>query len=103
MSAITNSTNVRVGPGVYAALKELSEKTGLSMGTCANLLLSIMMYSADKSLASYQPETQKALTADMFAAFSELFRISSLETVKNTSFADLYKDLLGQKKPDENK
>lgn len=99
MSSITiNNTNVRVGPGVYLALKQMADKTGLSIGACANLLIVLTLYNADKTLSSFGPEIQKALTADMLATFSDIFKQMSLETVKNTSFADLYKDLLGQLK-----
>ena len=97
MSQIT-TTNIRVGPGVYMALKEMSDKTGLTIGTCANLFVVIMLYNADKSLSGFRPETQKALTADILAAFSEIFKKASLETIRNTSIADLYQNLLSQPK-----
>ncbi len=98
MSTVTN-TNIRVGPGVYMALKESAEKTGLTIGTCANLLMLITIYNTDKNLSSYRPETQKALTADILAALSEIFKVASLETIKDTNLADFYKKLLGQTKP----
>jgi hypothetical protein len=97
MSTIT-TTNIRVGPGVYMALKEMSDKTGLTIGTCANLLVVIMLYNADKTLSMFRPETQKALTADILGGFSEIFKIASLETIRNTSIADLYRNLLNQPK-----
>jgi len=97
MSSVT-STNIRVGPGVYMALKEMSDKSGMTIGTCANLLIVIMLYNADKSLSGFRPETQKALTADILAAFSEIFKMASLEAVKNTSIADLYQSLFSQPK-----
>jgi hypothetical protein len=92
------STNIRVGPGVYMALKEMADKTGLTMGTCANLLVVIMLYNADKTLSGFGPDTQKALTADILAAFSEIFKIASLATIRNTSIADLYQNLLKEPK-----
>jgi hypothetical protein len=36
------------------------------------------------------------LTADMLAVLSEIFKAASLEAIKNTSLADLYKNLLTQ-------
>jgi hypothetical protein len=97
MSTIT-TTNIRVGPGVYMALKELADKTGMTIGTCANLLIITLLYNADKSLSGFHPETQKALTADALAAIGELFRIASLEAIRNTSIAELYQSLLSQPK-----
>ncbi len=79
------------------ALKEMADRTGLNIGTCANLLVVATLYSVDKSLSAFTPETQKGLTADILGAFSELFKIASLETVRNTSIADIYK-LLSQPK-----
>jgi hypothetical protein len=97
MSAIT-TTNIRVGPGVYLALKELADKSGMTIGTCANLLIITLLYNADKSLSGFRPETQKALTADALAAIGELFKIASLEAIRNTSIAELYQNLLSQPK-----
>ena len=97
MSQIT-TTNIRVGPGVYMALKEMADKEGLTIGTCANLLIVTMLYNANKSFSGFRPETQKALTADVLAAIGELFKLASLETVKNTSIAELYQNLLNQPK-----
>lgn len=97
MSAIT-STNIRVGPGVYMALKEMADKSGMTIGTICNLLITTMLYSADKTLSRFQSETQKALIADVLAAIGELFKMASLETVRNTSIADLYRNLLNQPK-----
>jgi hypothetical protein len=92
----TTTTNIRVGPGVYMALKEMAEKSGLTIGTCANLLVALTLYNVDKSFSGFRPETQKALTADILAAFSEIFKMASLESVRNTSIADLYQNLFGQ-------
>ena len=97
MSYVT-TTNIRVGPGVYMALKEMADKTGLTIGTCANLLVATMLYNADKTLSVFRPDTQKALIADILAAIGELFKMASLETVRNTSIADLYRNLLNQPK-----
>ena len=80
------------------ALKEMSEKTGLSIGSCANLMIVSTLFTIDKTLSTYSPDTQKALAADTLAALSEILKQGSLEAVKNTSFADIYKTLLGQPK-----
>jgi hypothetical protein len=97
MSTIT-TTNIRVGPGVYMALKEMADKTGLTIGTCANLLIVLMLYNADKTLSTFRPEIQRALTADILSAFGDIFKLASLETIRNTSIADLYQNLLGRRK-----
>ena len=78
------------------ALKELADKTGMTIGTCANLLIITTVYNADKSLSRFRPDTQKAMTADILAAFSELFKMASFEAIKNTSIAELYQNLLSQ-------
>ncbi len=97
MNQITN-TNVRVGPGVYLALKENAEKTGLSIGTCANLIILLQLYNTDKTFSNFSKETQKALIADLLGAISDIFRIASLQSVQDSKIADLYRDLLGQSK-----
>jgi hypothetical protein len=97
MSQIT-TTNIRVGPGVYMALKEMADKSGMTIGTCANLFIIIFLSNADKTLSAFRPEIQKALTADALAAISEVFKLASLETIRNTSIADLYQNLLSQPK-----
>ena len=93
MSTIT-TTNIRVGPGVYMALKEMADKTGLTIGTCANLMVVGTLMNVDKTLSAYSTDTQKAVVADMLAVLSELFKLASWEAVKNTNFADIYKNLL---------
>jgi hypothetical protein len=80
------------------ALKELADKTGMTIGTCANLLIITLLYNADKSLSGFHPDTQKALTADALAAIGELFKMASLEAIRNTSIAELYQNLLSQPK-----
>ncbi len=47
MSSIA-STNVRVGPGVYLALKQLSDNSKMSMGAWANFLIVMSFYQMDK-------------------------------------------------------
>jgi hypothetical protein len=99
MSSFTvANTNVRLGPGTYLALKEMADKSGLNIGTCANLLVVASLIGADKNLSQFTPQTQKAMIADMLSAFSEIFKLASLETVKNTSLIDLYQALLGKEK-----
>jgi hypothetical protein len=97
MSAIT-TTNIRVGPGVYLALKEFADKSKMSMGTWVNLLIIGTLVSIDENLSNFTPMIQKALIADALAAISELFKIASLDAVKGTSIADLYQKLLKQPK-----
>jgi hypothetical protein len=92
------STNIRVGLGTYLALKEIADKTGMTIGTCANLLIITTVYNPDKTLSSFRPETRKAMTADILAAFSELFKMASFEAIRNTSIAELYQNLLNQPK-----
>ena len=93
MNPVTN-TNIRVGPGIYMALKEMSEKSGLTIGTCADLMVLSSLIAIDKTLSAFTPDTQKALTADGLAFLSEIFKLASLEAVKNTSLAEMYKNLL---------
>jgi hypothetical protein len=93
MSEIT-STNIRVGPGVYLALRDISEKTGMGIGTWANLLLVGSLLSGGSDLSSFRPEIRTAVAADALAAIGELFKTASLEQVKNTSLAQLYQKLL---------
>lgn len=97
MSRIT-STNVRVGPGVYLALKEISEVLGLSIGACANLLIVSTLISYNKNLTGFSPETKNALVADAFNFFGDLIKMIGMATIKNTSVADLYKSLLSPQK-----
>jgi hypothetical protein len=78
------------------ALKEMADKSGLAIGMWANLLIIAVLYNAEKPLSELSPEVQKALTADALAAIGELFKTASLETIRNTSIADLYKNLLSQ-------
>lgn len=78
------------------ALKEMSEKTGLTIGTCANLMVVAMLFNVDKNLSAYSPDTQKGVIADMLAALSEIFKLASFETIRNTSLTDFYKYLLTQ-------
>jgi hypothetical protein len=80
------------------ALKELADKSSMTIGTICNLLITTMLYNTDKTLSGFRPETQKALTADILAAIGELFKMASLETVRNTSIAELYRNLLSQPK-----
>jgi hypothetical protein len=97
MSPIT-STNIRVGPGVYMALKEMADKTGLTIGTCADIMVVSSLVSMDKTFSAFTPDTQKALTADGLAVISEIFKIATWDTIKNTGFAETYKNLLSQPK-----
>jgi hypothetical protein len=87
-------TNIRVGPGVYLALKEIAEKTGMNIGTWANLLLVGSLISNNKDLTGFSPEIKAALTADALAALGELFKVASLEQIKNSSISQLYTSLL---------
>jgi hypothetical protein len=80
------------------ALKELADKSGMTIGMCANMLIIMLLYSADKSLSGFHPETQKALTADALAVISEIFKMLSLEVIRNTSIAEFYQNLLTQPK-----
>jgi len=97
MSQVT-TTNVRVGLGTYMALKEIAEKSRMSMGTWANLLIIGSLLSSNASLSNFSPEIQKALTADALVGISELFKTASLDVVKDTTIADLYQKLLKQPK-----
>ena len=80
------------------ALKEMSDKSRMTIGTCANLLVALTLYNIDNAFSGFRPETRQALTADILAAFSEIFKVASLEAVKNTSIADLYRNLFSQPK-----
>jgi hypothetical protein len=80
------------------ALKEMADKSGMTIGTICNLLITTMLYNTDKTLSGFHPETQKALTADILAAIGEIFKMASLETIRNTSIADLYQSLISQPK-----
>jgi len=80
------------------ALKEFADKSNISIGTWANLLIMGSLLSSDKSLSAFRPEIQKAMTADGLAGIGELFKMASLEAVKDTSIADLYQKLLRKPK-----
>lgn len=97
MSEITN-TNIRVGPGVYLALREMAEKTGMTIGTWANLLIVGSLISSNKELSTFSPDIRAALTADALAAIGELFKVASLEEMKKTGISQLYMNLLNNAK-----
>ena len=98
MMTITN-TNVRVGPGVYLALKHISDKTGMSMGAWANFLITSSLATNWKSVGNVLPtEIQTALVADFMSILGDLFKMASKDTIKNTSIADLYQKLLNPEK-----
>lgn len=99
MSSVTN-TNVRVGPGVYLALKQLSDNSKMSMGAWANFFIIMSFTNLDKDqkiIKSFSPEIQSALTADMMNSFSELFKSIGFEAVKNTNLSEIYQQLLHPK------
>lgn len=96
MNVITN-TNIRVGPGVYLALREAAEKSGMTIGNWANLLIVGSLLNSNKELTGFSPEIKAALTADALAALGELFKVAGLEAVKNTSISQLYMNLLNTK------
>jgi len=93
MSEIT-STNVRLGPGTYLLLKSLSEKSGMSIGTWANFLIGVSLFTIDKDLAGFPQDIKAAIIADMMSSIGELFKAVGMEAIRNTSIADLYKKLL---------
>lgn len=91
------STNIRVGPGVYLILKELSENTGMSMGSWANLFIFVGLTGGGKvteSLSNISTDIQNALVADVMSAIGDLFKVIGMESIKNTSIAELYQSLL---------
>jgi uncharacterized protein YidB (DUF937 family) len=97
MSEVT-STNIRVGPGVYLALKEMAEKSGMTIGNWANLLLVGGLLGNNNNLSGFRPEIQKAVVADALSALGELLKAAGLEAIRDTSISQLYQNLLNQPK-----
>ena len=99
MTNITN-TNIRVGPGVYLALKHISDKTGVSMGYWANFLIvgSFATKNGAEIFKTLPAEIQTALASDSMSIIGDLFKMIGLEAIKNTSIADLYQKLLNPEK-----
>ena len=98
MTNITN-TNVRVGPGVYLALKDISDKTGMSMGAWANFLI-VGSFATNWTEVgkAFPAEIQTALAADFMSVLGDLFKLAGKEAIKNTGIADLYQKLLNPEK-----
>lgn len=95
---VTN-TNIRVGPGVYLALKHISDKTGISMGGWANFFIVGSIGNNWKQIiAALPPEIQTALVTDFMSVLGDLFKMIGMEAIKNTSIADLYQKLLKPEK-----
>ena len=99
MMSVTN-TNIRMGPGVYLSLKEISDKTGISIGGWANFFVVTGITTNWKEIfTALSPEIKTALASDFLSVLGDLFKMVGLEAIKNTSIADLYQKLL---KPEKN-
>ena len=94
MSNVT-STNIRIGPGFYLAIKRMSEESGASMGLIANLFLMLGVRDLVEKLPK---DIQSAVAADILSTIGELFKLMGLELIKNSSLAELYKNLLSPNK-----
>ena len=100
MSGVT-STNIRVGPGFYLAIKHASERSGLPIGTLANLFLMLGMINVKDAFDNFPREIQSALIADILSTIGDLFKQMGLEVVRNTSIGELYQSLLNPSKVDK--
>lgn len=92
---------IRVGPGIYYALKHMNETQKLPMGATANL----MIYSALKTRAQagtkssfdkLPKDIQTMVMADMLTSLGEVLKILGLESIKNTPFAETYNAMLNK-------
>jgi hypothetical protein len=98
MSSVT-STNIRVGPGFYLAIKHIAGKKS-SMGVTANLFLMMgLMALGDTNdpmsfIKTLPREVQTAITADILSALGDVFKIAGAQMIAKTSIADLYQRLL---------
>ena len=98
MSTVTN-TNIRVGPGVYLALKQMSDNSGMSLGALTNLfVVSGLISNWNQIVAQLSPEIQTALVSDFMSVLGDLFKKASIEAIKKTTLADLYQKLLNPNK-----
>jgi len=98
MMSVTN-TNIRVGPGVYLALKHMSDTSGLSIGAIANFFVITSLATNWKQIiGKLPPEIQTALVSDFMLALGDLFKKIGLDYVNETSVADLYQRLLNPEK-----
>lgn len=93
------STNIRVGPGFYSAIKQLSDRSGLSMGTIANMLFMVAL-GRGESLKSFPAEIQQIVVADILTTISELFKVMGFAVIQDPNLQALYRRLL---EPDEKK
>ena len=94
---IVPATNIRVGPGVYLVLKNLSEKSGVSMGAWANFLVGVALVNTN-TWKSFPPEISKVLSVDVLSAMGDLFKAMGMEAAKDINIADLYQRLLAPNK-----
>lgn len=87
-------TNVRLGPGIYLALKNLSEVSGISMGTFANFFIASSWMAGENNLMSKLPsEIQTAIVADIASSIGDFMKTMGMAMMRNTSISDLYEKL----------
>lgn len=94
MKEAIKHTNIRVGPGVYLALKQLSENSGISMGALANFFIIAGLGANSGQMSGFSPEIQSALAADVMSALGDFFKAVGMEAVRNSSISELYQKLL---------
>ena len=98
MKKIT-TTNVRVGPGVYLALKQMADNSGISMGALTNFFVASSLTTTwGKIGETLDPETQIALASDLMSVLGDLFKKVGMDAVAKTSLADIYQKLLSPEK-----
>lgn len=87
------STNVRLTPGFYLALKHMSETSNLSMGTIAGffLTLSFNQYNVANTLPD---DIQAAIVADSLSVIGDILKMIGIAGLHNTTIAELYQSLL---------
>lgn len=104
MSGVT-STNIRVGPGFYLAIKHLAGNN-LSMGLVANLYLMMGFWQVHgdnfaEALKDYPDAIQKALMADILSTLGEILKLVGSNLMRDVSITDLYKLLLNPGKDNQ--
>jgi hypothetical protein len=98
MTDIKN-TNIRVGPGVYLALKQMSDNSGISLGALTNFfVVSSLITNWNQITMKLPSEIQTALVSDFMTVLGDLFKMIGLDAIKKTSIADLYQKLLNPEK-----
>jgi actin-like ATPase involved in cell morphogenesis len=92
-------TNIRVGPGVYLALKKMSDNSCMSMGALTNFfVVSSLTTNWNQIMTNLPPELQTALVSDFMSVLGDVFKMIGLDAIKKTSIADIYQKMLNPEK-----